>query len=219
MKKKKVDNRGVTPVIAVILMVAITVILASVVGTYTLSMANDIDDTPPTAAFSFDQEYGPYPPGAAGGGEPMNERYYRVNVIYEAGPPLSLDNINITMEAGPADWETGQALWFSPDTGGFNLPFRTQAERSSKTTIEPGDESGPLLAPYDPQNPKGYHASMKTVVTDNTVEHYPWGGTRIHNDVVNPWAHTQHRLATPGTTIRVVWTKGNQKEILAEHTV
>jgi FlaG/FlaF family flagellin (archaellin) len=198
-------------------MVAITVILASVIATYTLTMANDIEDKPPNAAFSFEQEYGPYPSGAAGGGESMTDEYYRVNVIYEAGPPLSLDNINITMEAGPADWETGQALWFSPDDGGFNLPFRTDAERSSKTTIKPGDESGPLLAPYDPQNPRGHNPTMKRLVNNDRVEQYGSGGSVVKNDFGAP--HTVHKLASPGTAIRVVWTKGSQKEILAEHTV
>jgi flagellin-like protein len=37
------DNRGVSPVIGVILMVAITVILAAVIGTFVLGLGEDID--------------------------------------------------------------------------------------------------------------------------------------------------------------------------------
>lgn len=40
------DNRGVSPVIGVILMVAITVILAAVIGTFVLGLGGDVQQTP-----------------------------------------------------------------------------------------------------------------------------------------------------------------------------
>ncbi|MFB6300772.1 MAG: type IV pilin [Halobacteriales archaeon] len=47
------DNRAVSPVIGVILMVAITVILAAVVGSFILGVGSGIQATP-QASFSFD---------------------------------------------------------------------------------------------------------------------------------------------------------------------
>jgi len=47
------DSRAVSPVIGVILMVAITVILAAVIGTFVLGLGDQIDSTP-QASFSFD---------------------------------------------------------------------------------------------------------------------------------------------------------------------
>ena len=47
------DDRGVSPVIGVILMVAITVILAAVVAAFVFNIA-ELDDVPPTTRFEFE---------------------------------------------------------------------------------------------------------------------------------------------------------------------
>ena len=48
------DDDAVSPVIGVILMVAITVILAAVIGTFVLGLGDQVQDTSPQASFSFD---------------------------------------------------------------------------------------------------------------------------------------------------------------------
>ncbi|ELZ51466.1 flagellin-like protein [Halorubrum coriense DSM 10284] len=48
------DDRAVSPVIGVILMVAITVILAAVIGTFVLGLGDQLGDTAPQASFSAD---------------------------------------------------------------------------------------------------------------------------------------------------------------------
>lgn len=48
------DDRAVSPVIGVILMVAITVILAAVIGTFVLGLGDSLGDSQPTAQFSVD---------------------------------------------------------------------------------------------------------------------------------------------------------------------
>ncbi len=45
-------ERAVSPVIGVILMVAITVILAAVIGTFVLGLGDQLGDTAPQASFS-----------------------------------------------------------------------------------------------------------------------------------------------------------------------
>ncbi|WP_080505241.1 type IV pilin [Halorubrum aethiopicum] len=45
----KTDDRAVSPVIGVILMVAITVILAAVIGTFVLGLGDSLGDSQPTA--------------------------------------------------------------------------------------------------------------------------------------------------------------------------
>ena len=52
------DDAGVSPVIGVILMVAITVILAAVIGTFVLDLGNQVQSSSPTASFSFDESVG-----------------------------------------------------------------------------------------------------------------------------------------------------------------
>ncbi|PHQ45760.1 hypothetical protein DJ68_11055 [Halorubrum sp. C3] len=48
------SERAVSPVIGVILMVAITVILAAVIGTFVLGLGDSIQSTTPTASISTD---------------------------------------------------------------------------------------------------------------------------------------------------------------------
>ena len=52
------DDDAVSPVIGVILMVAITVILAAVIGTFVLGLGDQVSSTSPSASFSFDFESG-----------------------------------------------------------------------------------------------------------------------------------------------------------------
>ena len=54
LKNLITDDRAVSPVIGVILMVAITVILAAVIGTFVRGLGNQVQDTAPQATFSFD---------------------------------------------------------------------------------------------------------------------------------------------------------------------
>ncbi|QLD84805.1 type IV pilin N-terminal domain-containing protein [Natronomonas halophila] len=50
------DDDAVSPVIGVILMVAITVILAAVIGTFVLGLGDQVQETAPNAQFSTDYD-------------------------------------------------------------------------------------------------------------------------------------------------------------------
>ena len=50
------DDDAVSPVIGVILMVAITVILAAVIATFVLGLGEQVSDTAPNTSFSFDYD-------------------------------------------------------------------------------------------------------------------------------------------------------------------
>ena len=58
MKLKQLlnDDDAVSPVIGVILMVAITVILAAVIGTFVLGLGDQVQTTAPNAQFQFDYD-------------------------------------------------------------------------------------------------------------------------------------------------------------------
>ena len=59
------DDDAVSPVIGVILMVAITVILAAVIGTFVLGLGDQVQNNPPSAQLTFE-----YNQGASGSGYP-----------------------------------------------------------------------------------------------------------------------------------------------------
>lgn len=74
------DMDAVSPVIGVILMVAITVIMAAAVGTFVLGQSEELGDSPPTVQFDFDaQEEGDYHIYHASGDVFWSER---VNITY-----------------------------------------------------------------------------------------------------------------------------------------
>ncbi|MBX0323890.1 type IV pilin N-terminal domain-containing protein [Halomicroarcula sp. F13] len=56
IRKLLSDDQGVSPVIGVILMVAITVILAAVIATFVLGLGDQVSNTAPQASFSFDYD-------------------------------------------------------------------------------------------------------------------------------------------------------------------
>ena len=89
------EERAVSPVIGVILMVAITVILAAVIGAFVLGLGDQVSETAPSAQISFEYD--------SGAGE--------VTLTHEGGPSFSSDAVRLT---GPntndelEDWGNGQ---------------------------------------------------------------------------------------------------------------
>ena len=56
LKNLFTDDSAVSPVIGVILMVAITVILAAVIGTFVLGLGQSVQQTAPQASFDFNYD-------------------------------------------------------------------------------------------------------------------------------------------------------------------
>jgi len=82
------DDRAVSPVIGVILMVAITVILAAVIGSFVLGLGNSVQQTAPNANFQF--EYGNAPDG------------YNVTATHQGGDTIS-ESDSLTLNASGDD--------------------------------------------------------------------------------------------------------------------
>lgn len=86
------DERAVSPVIGVILMVAITVILAAVIGAFVIGIGDD-QQTVPTASFDFDDD----------GDE--------VTITHSTGDSIPVDNIDVTVDGDEATTNS----WSSSD--------------------------------------------------------------------------------------------------------
>jgi len=78
LKELFTEKRAVSPVIGVILMVAITVILAAVIGTFVLNLGQGLQQTAPQASFSFD----------------YNDT--AVNVTHQSGDTIDAARLNVT---------------------------------------------------------------------------------------------------------------------------
>ena len=86
------EDRGVSPVIGVILMVAITVILAAVIATFVLGLGEQISDTAPQASFQCSDS-----------GE----------LIHAGGAELQQDNLDVS---GSNDLNTNIDTYTAGDT-------------------------------------------------------------------------------------------------------
>jgi len=88
------EERAVSPVIGVILMVAITVILAAVIGTFVLGLGDQLQSTTPQASFGFDTS------DTEGDGNAET-----VTATHESGD--SLDASNVQLKIGVENWQWG----------------------------------------------------------------------------------------------------------------
>jgi len=140
------DDRAVSPVIGVILMVGITVALASVVGVFVLGV--DATTSVPDASFRYDAETGGDDNWDDGdefvihhdGGEDVNLDH--VSVQY-AGTDVTVHPGIVSNEPPGSTWEPGET-WKLEDDGGLAtdqqvLVLWTSANGKSSQILESGD--------------------------------------------------------------------------------
>ena len=80
------DDDAVSPVIGVILMVAITVILAAVIGTFVLGLGGQVQSTSPNAQFTFNENS----TGA-------------LEMTHDGGDGVSTSSLNVTSDNASAN--------------------------------------------------------------------------------------------------------------------
>jgi len=113
------DDRGVSPVIGVILMVAITVILAAVIASFVIGLGDDNQTTAPTTSFDADYD----------SGSPNT-----LTISMQSGESLNSDDVYIR---GSVDGSTDiDASWTSLRSGGAS-------DLSSGNSITLDNSNGP----------------------------------------------------------------------------
>lgn len=133
------DEAAVSPVIGVILMVAITVILAAVIGTFVLGLGDQVQDTAPNAQFNWE-----------------NPDDSTLEITHESGPSIDVERLEVVSSANsidnycdvPTDWtggskvsagsscdvvETGTA---TSVTGTYRLTWTSEGGGQSSTLAE-----------------------------------------------------------------------------------
>lgn len=149
------DDNAVSPVIGVILMVAITVILAAVIATFVLGLGEQVSDTAPSTSFSFDLDEDTDPAvdddwgeTADGDGEGILE------VRHSGGPTLDASDISISgsslnPDAAWGEANDGDASWGPGSTisAGNTVNIAIETSDSIDVVWESNDESA-ILASY-----------------------------------------------------------------------
>jgi flagellin-like protein len=109
------DDRAVSPVIGVILMVAITVILAAVIGTFVLGLGDQVQNTTPRASFGFDTADGKA----------------QVTITHESGDSISASDLSVS--AGSQYFNTT-----SDDVANTSKVWSTAAGVGGSTDVSAG---------------------------------------------------------------------------------
>lgn len=124
------DDDAVSPVIGVILMVAITVILAAVIATFVLGLGEDIGSNSPNTSFSFD--YNDVGSDTDSWGETTSDAV--VNITHAGGP--NIDAGQLTMSGSSVgNHASNSAPWgFSPS----GTPY-SDSEYNANDEISAGD--------------------------------------------------------------------------------
>jgi flagellin-like protein len=99
------DDRAVPPVVGVVLMVAITVILAAVVGTVAVGFTDRFEQSTPQTSFGFE-----YDAGTTAGGECNVDLTDggdagTLTVAHESGEAIDGDQLYLLTDAGEAEWK------------------------------------------------------------------------------------------------------------------
>ncbi|ACV10976.1 Protein of unknown function DUF1628 [Halorhabdus utahensis DSM 12940] len=98
------EDRGVSPVIGVILMVAITVILAAVIATFVMNMG-PTETTMPNAQWNFNEDEGAS----------------EVTIEHNGGSPVKADNVQIKVSDGSGGGGSTDLSSVSPYGSGSEL--------------------------------------------------------------------------------------------------
>ena len=151
------DNEAVSPVIGVILMVAITVILAAVIASFVFGMGGDLNRPPPgvsLSAKSVDTDI----IVSHDGGELLKGAEWKISVVPEGAPPLYL-----TSTAGD-DFDVGQQIAFAD-----YVILASDAYNFSGTTNNWAYSTGTAFTPGSRYDVIIIHMPSKSKLLDMTI--------------------------------------------------
>lgn len=204
------DESAVSPVIGVILMVAVTVIIAAVIGSSALGLSDQVSESPPQASLSFEQENMTYIDDDVTDPEWTVAR--TVTITHDGGESIDADNIEVTVDNEPAayiSFETLDRDQVTPDTGyeGTHVgnhpgnDITGTVERVFSGTVTAGT-TGRVLLGVESGDPKQFGDPIGQIS----------GNGGFPNSGVMP-------RMSGGETIRVIWTSGDRSTALAEYEV
>ena len=127
------EEDAVSPVIGVILMVAITVILAAVIGTFVLGLGEQVQSTSPQASFNFELT------------DNSVDTPDELEITHESGEKISSDSLSFTASGAVAEDSSGDSYDASVSIGGAGNPntwsefTSNDVSAGSSVTLNGGD--------------------------------------------------------------------------------
>jgi len=199
------DDRAVSPVIGVILMVAITVILAAVIGSFVLGLGDQLQETNPQANFGFDTTTVDIANSDGGGSTPVTA----VTITHQTGDSIESSNLNVVVNGAQAYTESSStdnqvAGTFDGEvSAGTSITILGATDASA---VEPGNSEW------------RYDTETAGDSTENTLDIIDPDGTS-GTTVGDPQADSVGLSSED--TVRVVWSSdsGGSSSTLAKFTL
>jgi flagellin-like protein len=211
------DNSAVSPVIGVILMVAVAVIIAAAIGSTALGLGDSVSESPPQAQFAIEQETLEIKDkGDDFEGTPDDDswEYKAVTVTLQGGDDIDKQDISVEVNGEPAYATPRPPSNF--DTGyedGRNVPVNPW-DTVDGDTISSGDSTtivlGTNLLKENDLKPVDDNIVFGSD-DDGHILQANGGGFEINDG-------DGSRLAE-GDEIRIVWESGDQSQTLLEEEV
>jgi flagellin-like protein len=126
------DDDAVSPVIGVILMVAITVILAAVIATFVLGLGDQVSNTAPQASFGFDWD-----------GEGGSDEAADLTISHDGGDSVQANRMYIRGDPGSPSSGTVSTLsktWGDYNSNGISGQTQVSAGNRAKVSVGPTAE-------------------------------------------------------------------------------
>jgi len=141
------NERGVSPVIGVILMVAITVILAAVIGAFVLGLGDQVSETAPTATIDYEFDNADGVTLSHEGGAELDNSTISININGSVAPTTGWDGnddgmisagdtITLTLESSSASYGDVESDDFA---SGNTVRVIWQGDSGSSSTIASRD--------------------------------------------------------------------------------
>ena len=123
------DDDAVSPVIGVILMVAITVILAAVIATFVLGLGEQVSDTAPQASFSYDYDTGATGDDSFGSASgDFSDANGQLTITHSGGATIAADQLGVS---GTSTYGN-KKLW----SGASNAGYTSGSDISSGDSLD-----------------------------------------------------------------------------------
>ena len=148
------DDRAVSPVIGVILMVAITVILAAVIGTFVLGLSDSLGDNQPTAQLSVD----------------LDQDEPDLTIEHNGGDSISSESLRVVV-TGP-DEQRAEA------NGVFENRFSVGDSETGEFTENNGE-----ISEGEDVRIRVIHQPSESILLDRSIEVTEDGGLDITDDL------------------------------------
>jgi len=216
------DDTGVSPVIGVILMVAVTVMIAAVIGSTALGLADSVSETPPQAQFDMEQDDSYEMTDM----DDNTDTWKLVTLRHSGGEDVNMRDVKVTVDGDPAyeviddpnvynDATTLEEQSIYSGTNTRSNPILTVPGWDTETASA-GDEF-PIVSAHTKlverdmsPTPPGVDQNIVYYNTDPSTYELSVGGDRIKDDDV---------LLQSGQTLRLIWESGDQSQTLLEEEI